>query len=388
MEQNTEELIAIRENVEVLDAQLLEMIANRRRLSERIAACKRSSLKSIRNFPVEQTRLQDLIAKGGALGLDPFSVSRFYQSIIEDSVLTQHAHLLTLENLNTLPEKPRVAYLGGPGAYSQFAALKFFSFSKKPVEEVAAESFKGVIDALEAGRADYALLPYSNSKTGLIREATDALLGSPVHAVGEVYLPIEHCLLGQNHDYPVSGLKTIYGHPEAIAQCRGYLSTLKGVTVEPVPSTSHALIKVAEGRVNEAAIGSAVAGSIFGLKAIKTNIHGDQQNITRFLVVSLAPHKIPPSVEAKTTLAFCPEGEGGGLAELLLEFHDRDIPLSGLESKPSELGPWERIYLMDIHGRPGDERVQTALDVLKGKTAFLKILGSYPTGRVSNFFGN
>ncbi len=387
MEQRTEDLLNIRENVETLDRKLLEMIASRRRLSEKIATCKRGETSPVRNFPIEQSRLSDLIEQGRELGLDPFSVSLFYQNIIEDSVLTQHAHLHRLENLETFPETPRVAYLGGPGAYSQFAAKKYFSFSKNPLEEVGCSSFTGTIGALLDGSADYAVLPYVNSRTGLIREAAEAILAADCQAVGEVYLPIEHCLLGQNWDYPVSGIRTIYGHAEAIAQCKGYLKSLKNASVIPVESTYHALLKVAEGRVNEAAIGSAVAGSIYGLKALKSNLLGDHQNYTRFLVLASIPHKVSPSVEAKTTLAFSPVDEGRGPGEILLEFHDRDIPVSPLESMPLENGLWQRIYLIDIFGRPGDPAVQSALEVLKNQTAVLKIMGSYPSGRVTSFFG-
>lgn len=387
MEQQTEDLLNIRENVEVLDQQLLEMIATRRRLSEKIAANKRDTGSDIRNFPIEQNRLGQLIEKGRKLGIDPFSVSRFYQNIIEDSVLTQHAHLHHLENLGTFPEKPRVAYLGGEGAYSQFATRKYFSFAQHPVLEVGLPSFPEVLQALEKGIADYAVLPWVNSLTGLIEEACDVILSFEGEIVGEIYLPVEHCLLGQNWDYPVSSIRTIYAHPQVFAQCKGYLKSLKDTNLVSVESTFHALQKVADGRVNEAAIGSAVAGNIFGLKALKSNLHGDQQNFTRFLVLAKTPHKVPSAVEAKTTLAFAPEGNGMELAQILLEFHDREIPVSPLESKPGGPGLWDRTYLMDITGRPDDPKVISALEVMKNQTGFLKILGCYPSGRITSFFG-
>ncbi len=385
MEQQTEDPLNIRENVETLDQQLLEMIATRRRLSERIAVNKRSSGSNIRNFIIEQTRLGHLIEKGRELGIDPFSVSRFYQNIIEDSVLTQHAHLHHLENADALPKEPRVAYLGGEGAYSQFATRKYFSFSKQPVKEVGFSSFEDVVTALKKGETDYAVLPYINSTTGLIEEACEAVLSYEGPVVGEIYLPIEHCLLGQNWNYPISSIRTIYAHPQVFAQCKGYVKSLKNINLVSVESTFHALQKVAEGRVNEAAIGSAVAGNIFGLKALKSNLQGERQNFTRFLVLGKSAHKVPSSVEAKTTLCFVPNGDD--LAEILLEFHDRDIPTSPLESKPGGDDFWERIYLMDITGRPQDEKVMAALEVLKEKTGFLKILGCYPSGRITSFFG-
>jgi len=387
MEQQTEDLLNIRENVDILDHKLLEMIATRRRLSEKIAASKRFDGSGIRNYPIEQVRLGQLIEKGRTLGIDPFSVSKFYQNIIEDSVLTQHAHLHHLENLGSLPEEPRVAYLGGEGAYSQFAARKYFSFARHPVKEMGLPSFPEVLKTLAKGSADYAVLPFVNSLTGLIEEACDVILSHEGQVVGEIYLPVEHCLLGQNWDYPVSNIRTIYAHPQVFAQCKAYLRSLKNATLVPVESTFHALQKVSEGRVNEAAIGSAVAGNIYGLKALKSNLHGDQQNFTRFLVLANIPHKVPSSVEAKTTLAFSPEGNGMELAQILLEFHDRDIPVSPLESKPGGPGLWGRIYLMDITGRSDDPKVISALEVMKTQTGFLKILGCYPSGRITSFFG-
>ncbi|MEE8294957.1 MAG: prephenate dehydratase domain-containing protein [Sphingomonadales bacterium] len=385
MEQQTEDLLNIRENVEALDQQLLEMIATRRRLSEKIAVTKRSNGSDIRNFSIEQTRLGQLIEKGRDLGIDPFSVSKFYQNIIEDSVLTQHAHLHHLENIGILPKEPRVAFLGGEGAYSQFATRKYFSFLKQPVKEIGLASFNDVVTALDKGQADYAVLPYINSTTGLIEEACEALLAIDGPVVGEIYLPIEHCLLGQNWDYPVSSIRTIYAHPQVFAQCKGYLRSLNNINLVPVESTFHALQKVADGRVNEAAIGSAVAGNIFGLKALKSNLQGERQNFTRFLVLGKTPHKVPVSVEAKTTLALVPNGNE--LAEILLEFQDRDIPVAPRESKPGGDGIWERVYLLDITARTDDKKVLAAFEVLKEKTGFLKILGCYPSGRITSFFG-
>lgn len=385
MEQHTKDLMSIRENVQVIDQQLLENLATRRKLSIKIAACKANSNSGIRNFPVEHNRLGVLIEKGKELGLDAFSVSRFYQNIIEDSVLTQHAYLHRLENPGMVPEKPAVAILGGEGAYSQFAAKKYFSFTACAIEEKGKETFHDVLAAVEDGSADYGILPFMNSLTGLIEEACQALLDTDLEAVGEVYLPIEHCLLGKNWNYPISNIRNIYAHPQVFAQCRPYLNTLKGANLVPVKSTTHALVKVCEGRVNETAIGSAIAGNIFGLKTMKSNIHGDKQNYTRFLVIAKHRHRVPKEVEAKTTLAFVPEA--GTLTEILLEFHDRDISLSHLETLPGGPGLWDKIYLVDILRDCEDPKTGAAIEVLKTRTDYLKVLGSYPSGRITSFFG-
>lgn len=388
MDNQTDDLITLRADFQAIDQQLLEMIATRRTLSERIASWKARQGFSIRDFPAEQNRLAILIEKGKELGLDAFSVSKFYQNFIEDSVMTQNATLHTLENNGSIPKTPKVAFLGGEGSYSQLAAKKHFSFAKKSISELGKNSFKASLQAVEEGEADYAVLPFINSTTGLIGDACDALLESGVSAIGEIFLPIEHCLLGKNWNYPTGNIKTIYAHPQVFAQCRPFLETLGNATLVPCDSTTDALKRVCEGPANQAAIGSTVAGNIFGLKVLKSNIHGERQNFTRFLVLSRTPHRVPKQVSAKTTLALVPKTTPGALSEILLEFSDREITANLLEARPAGHGLWDRVYLLDIEERLECPRLDAALKVVETKTLSLKIIGHYPSARITSFFGS
>ena len=388
MDQQTEDLITLRADFQAIDQQILEMIATRRTLSERIAGWKAREGFSIRDFPSELDRLGFLIEKGKALGIDAFSVSKFYQSFIEDSVMTQCATLYTLENNGSIPEAPAVAFLGGEGSYSQLAAKKYFSFANKPITELGHSSFPDLLQAVVDEEADFAVLPFINSTTGLITDACNALLACDVSAVGEIFLPIEHCLLGKNWNYPTQNIKAIYAHPQVFAQCRPYLASLEQASLVPCTSTTEALTRLCEGPANQAAIGSSIAGNIFGLKVLKSNLQGDQQNFTRFLVLGKTPQRVPKQVGAKTTLALTPKANATALSEILLEFSDRDINASLLEALPSPGGLWDRVYLLDVEERLDDSRLEAALNVIETKTLFMKVLGHYPSARISSFFGN
>ena len=391
MDTTKKDLHDIREDIRTLDEQFLKIIAERRRLSHQVAISKSGNGKDIRDVEVEQLHLGELVTKGKALGLDAESVSKLYQSILEDSVLTQHATLQAAENPPEDPnedmDQPKVALLGGEGSYSQLAANKHFCHGGHTITEIACNSFEKIIRKVETGEADHGLLPVMNSLTGSFEEAYNLLRTLTLSVTGEVILPIEHCLLAKNEGFPLQDIRNVYAHPQVLAQCAGYLKQLTGATLVNCSSTTEALSRVCEGKANEVAIGGAVAGQTFGLRVLGFNIQGSRQNYTRFLVLSHQAKRVSRQVPAKTTIAVIPRQSAGGLADVLLVLKEHSINIRQMESRPSQGATWELMFFLDLEMNLRDENAPRALEGLEKKANFVKVLGCYASAEINPFQG-
>ncbi|GLJ29698.1 hypothetical protein SUGI_0585720 [Cryptomeria japonica] len=230
----------------------------------------------------------------------------------------------------------RVAYQGEWGSYCHEAAVRAFErCDAVPCGGGMAAAF----EAIESGAAERAVVPVENSLDGVIDRNFDLLLRHPrVQIVGELLLPINHCLLGVNG----MDLKRVVSHPQALDHCRRRLRRL-GVEVEAVENPATAARFVAENEVSDTAvIGSMIAGREFGLRVVEENMQDDSSNTTRFFL--LGNSKIGSS-SSKTTVAFSLEG---GAADL-----------------------YKALSIFALKG------IKDALEQLKGITHFFRVLGSY-----------
>jgi chorismate mutase/prephenate dehydratase len=171
-------------------------------------------------------------------------------------------------------------------------------------------------------------------------------------------------------------VKKIYSHPHAIAQCRNWLETnLPHVPVAEVASTAAAAELCME-EASSAAIASELAGQLYGLKVIKARIEDNLNNFTRFLVLSQKPPE--RTGKDKTSLMLSVKDKVGALYDLLRPFASHGLNMTKIESRPSRRKAWEYIFFVDVEGHIGEERVSKAVEEIKGRCLFMKILGSYP----------
>ena len=279
----------------------------------------------------------------------------------------------------------RVAYQGVPGAYSEGAALAAY----ENCETVPKEQFDDVYAATEAQEVDRAVLPFENSLGGSIHRNYDLILTHKLHVVGEVYYRVNHCLLalpGQR----VEDLTRAQSHPQALAQCEGYLTKLKMVR-EAVDDTAGAAKAIAEaGTKGVAAVASRRAAALYGLEVYDEGIQDDKSNVTRFLALSREP--IPPmqtDVPYKTSIAVSLKEEPGALFKALACFSLRDINMTKIESRPMRTNPvtsagarqsmqFTYLFYIDFEANMADENMQNALRHLQESATFLRVLGSYP----------
>lgn len=269
----------------------------------------------------------------------------------------------------------RAAFQGEPGAYSEAAVFEFFS--SVDVSAVPCESFEMVFHAVKTGDCQYGVVPIENSLAGSIHQNYDLLLQNPLWVVGEHFLRVSHCLIARP-GARLEDIKTVMSHPQALAQCAGYLKSLKGIKIEPVYDTAGS-VKIIRGQDDPslAAIASLQAARIFGMQVLAEHIEDNQANFTRFLVIAAQP--VHPVTQAKTSIVFTLKNEPGSLYHAMSEFATRGIDLCKIESRPLVGTPWEYLFYIDLMGSTENEPVQQALDSLNQYAPMLRVLGSYPS---------
>ncbi len=369
----------IRKRINELDENLLKLLKERRELSINVVNAKNESNKPIRDTFRETEILNKLIKRGKELGLDSHYITSVFQRIIEDSVRLQQNYLQ--EELNEelkSKEYLNVAIQGIDGSYSSLAARKFWAGSGKEINFISKHRFDEVVQAVEDGEAEYAVLPIENTTSGGINEVYDLLLHTTLSIVGEEIHTVNHCLVGID-DIPLSKIETIYAHYQAAAQCSKFLDSLPNCKIEFFDDTAMSVQKIKE--LNDpacVAIASEEAANIFGVKIIRRKIANQKDNFTRFLIASRNKIKVDPRNPAKTSLVMATAHMAGSLVEALNIFKKYEVNLTKLESRPILGNPWEEMFYVDFEGNVDDEKIQSLLDELGPFTRFFKILGCYP----------
>jgi len=268
-------------------------------------------------------------------------------------------------------ERPlRIGYLGPGGSFSHTASMLKFGQS---VEYEPLADIISIFDEVSKGHCDLGLAPIENTTGGGVIETLDALIDSDVKICAEVLMAIHHSLLA---NCPLDQIEKIYSKPEIFAQCRNWLSaTFKEAQTVPVASSAKAA-QLAADEPKAAAIGSAIAAELYGLRIVCENIEDNTNNITRFLVISREDAK--PTGEDKTAILFSTAHKAGALADVLEVFKRYDINLTNIESRPSKKRQWEYYFFVDFIGHRTDKKVLEGLEEARKHCLQLSVLGSFP----------
>ena len=268
----------------------------------------------------------------------------------------------------------RVVFFGAAATYSHLAAKEKFGSSS---ELRPTASIPEVFQEVAQDRASFGMVPIENSTEGVVAHTLDCLVESELKICGEVFLDIHHTLLSQSGR--AEDVRRIVSHPQALAQCRAWLNRhFPKIPVEEVASTAHAAIAASKD-ANVAAISSALAKEVYQLASIASNIEDLSNNITRFVAIGKIHSK--PSGGDKTSLVFSAKDKPGALHKMLQPFAKSRINLSKIESRPIKNKPWEYLFFLDLLGHSDEPAVKRAIAGLEKNCVFLKILGSYPSGR-------
>lgn len=274
----------------------------------------------------------------------------------------------------------RAAYQGERGAFSESAARRLLG---EAMTAVPCTTFEDTFAAVREGDADCCVAPIENSLAGSIHRNYDLLLQSELTIVGETNLRIVHHLIAKP-GADLSGVRRVYSHPVALAQCTRFFAAHPDLEPIAVHDTAGAARMVLErGRDDEAAIASADAASIYGGCVLAAGVEDNVQNFTRFLLLasseSPAVRTEDPARRWKTSLVFRVPNKPGSLFRALGAFAVFDIDLSKIESRPVEGRPWEYAFYVDFIGRRGQPQVEQALSSLTAMAEMVKVLGCYAT---------
>ena len=349
-----EKLIQCRDQIDQIDNEMLQMLNQRAALAQQIGHLKDNGvvLRPEREAQVLQ-RLQ----------------SNNHGPLSNDAIVALFTEVMS--QCRALEAPLHVAYLGPEGTFTEAAALKRFGSA---VQGEPCANIDDIFRSVESGKVNYGVAPVENSTEGAVGRTLDLLMQSNLQICGEVMLAIHQCLLAQSCE--LSAIKTVYSHPQSLAQCQGWLNVhLPHAARVPASSNAEAARLAAE-NPSSAAIAGSQAAAHFGLTVCVENIEDDAKNTTRFLV--LGKQLVSPSGRDKTSLVLSAANRPGAVHELLAPLAKHGVSMTKLESRPARSGLWEYVFYMDIEGHQCDTKVAAALAELKQVAAFVKVLGSYP----------
>ena len=277
-------------------------------------------------------------------------------------------------------KRKRAGFQGALGAFSQEAIGQLLG---KKVEVVPYTKFEEVFRALSRGKIDHAVIPIENTLAGSVHENYDHLLNFDIRIIGETNVRIVHNLIAPP-GVRFKDIRRVFSHPVALNQCLRFFTRNPNMESTSFYDTAGSVKMVMEERAPDAAaIGSAVAASIYGGQILRRSIEDDRRNFTRFFLLNTSKRVHPPRQQAKhwkTSLVFTTRNTPGALFRALSAFALRDLNLMKIESRPWHGRPFEYLFYLDFLGREDEPRVQNALRHLAELADFLRVLGSYPRG--------
>ena len=353
-------LQSLRERIDGLDRELLRLLNQRAGLALAVGEIKKQE-GSVAFRPEREAQVIDGLKAVNPGPLKTDSVAPIWREI--------------MSACRALETPTRVAFLGPAGTFSEEAALGFFGTS---VVRVACASFDEVFRTTTAGAADFGVVPVENSTEGVVTRSLDLFLTTPLFIIGETSLIVRHNLLRKT--LAAGPLRAICAHPQALAQCHGWLSQhMPEVERRPVASNAEGA-RLASLDADLGAIASDRAASEFGLHVVAPAIQDDAHNRTRFAIVTHPDrHPTPkPSGHDCTSLVLSVHNRPGAVHDMLMPLKEHGVSMSRFESRPARSGQWEYYFYLDIVGHPDEPKVGTALAALRQNCAFFKVLGTYP----------
>ncbi|MDR2786872.1 MAG: prephenate dehydratase [Candidatus Accumulibacter sp.] len=352
------ELAGVRDEIDAIDGQLLELLNRRARCAQRVGEIKaRHGQWEIVYRPEREAQVLRRIKEKNAGPLSDGSVSCLFREVMSACL--------------SLERPLSVAFLGPLGTFSESAATKHFGHAAQLFPQA---SIDDIFREVDAGRADFAVVPVENSTEGAIGRTLDLLMASPLKVCGEVVLRIHQHLMSR--ETALESITKVYSHAQSLAQCHGWLSrSLPNARRVPVGSNAQAA-QLAASEAGTAALAGEAAAERYGLSILAREVEDEPNNTTRFF--ALGHQETGPSGDDKTSLIMSAPNRTGSLCELLAPFSDAGVSMTRLESRPARHTLWEYVFYVDVEGHRDDPGVARALTELARRAAYLKVLGSYP----------
>jgi chorismate mutase/prephenate dehydratase len=367
-------LPVLRERLDDLDKQIVELIAERFRVVGTVGREKAGSDTAIRDSERERAVLESVEQVARAEGAPVNLVRRIYRDMLGESVSRQ----VSRRSGRSRAERLRVAVQGVEHTFSFLAAQKYLSGSELEGDLVAARTHQAAVEALTSGSVDLAVLPIENTIAGSINEVYDLLRENDVSIVGEETWHVDHCLAGVS-DSPLGAVGRVLSDLDGLEQCSTFVQALPRAVPVIHFDAGEAMRIVAEaGDPTQVAIGAPEAAAAHGLVVLRRGIANQAENYTRFVVLARHPVAVDLTAPCKTSLILVTRHEQGALIRSLDVLGSSGHSMTKLESRPRPGRPWEYMFFLDFEGNVADARTASALDDLRSTSLHLKVLGSYP----------
>ncbi len=356
----TDGLAGLRQQIDALDRQLLDMLNERAHLAEQVGDIKRAEGSPF----FRPDRVAQVLEKIQQLNPGPLKnnhVAAIWREIMSACL--------------ALEAPQRVAVLGPIGTFCEQAAIEYFGSA---AELIYCNNFDEVFHATAAGTAQYGVVGVENSTEGAVARSLDLFLRTPVHVVGEVSLLVRHNLLRQSPT--LDGVEVVLAHPQALGQCQNWLTQHLPNAERRAVSSNAEGARLAATNPAWAGLASERAASQFGLHVVAHAIQDEAYNRTRFAIVCLPQTLATPPASGRdcTSLVVSVANKPGAVHDLLVPLKQNGVSMTRFESRPAKSGQWEYFFYIDLDGHISQPHVAKALSELQGMCAFYKVIGSYP----------
>jgi chorismate mutase/prephenate dehydratase len=352
------DLDQVRSEINQLDAELVQLLNQRARLSIAVGQLKESGRESVFK-PFREKDVLDRILAVNPGPLPAEHLQAIYREILSSS--------------RSLQRPQRVVYLGPEGTFSYYAGLHYLgqasSFSPCP-------GLEGVFRAVRTRQAELGIIPLENSLQGSVGQSLDLFLRFEVFIQAEIYCRISHSLLSNSEN--LSDIQVVYSHPQALQQCTTWLSShLPQAKIVPMTSTAAGAERV-QTESGAAAIAHPGLARSLGLHVLSSGIEDLPENWTRFLIIG--PDIPPQGNRDKTSLVFTLSDRPGSLATVLNLLAREGVNMKKLESRPSRNERWQYVFFADVECDLSALEYTQLMQDLEQACHSLRILGSYPNG--------
>jgi chorismate mutase/prephenate dehydratase len=354
------ELGAIRGQIDAIDVRLHELLNERARLAQAVGISKHADGHVVDFYrPEREAEVLRMARERNRGPLADEEILRLFREIMSACLAQQ--------------EPLKVAFLGPEGTFTQAAVFSHFGHSVRGLPLVSIDE---VFHEVEAGTADYGVVPIENSTEGTVNHTLDRFLRSPLRICGEVELRIRQCLMGRMRE--LRQIVRVCAHQQSLAQCRAWLDEYLPEVERVAVSSNAEGARRARDEAGTAAIAGRVAAEIYSLEVLAAEIEDRADNTTRFLV--LGRKIFPPSGEDRTTLLVSvSHADGPGALHRLLEpLALHGVSMTRIESRPSHKRKWDYVFFIDIDGHAEEPQVAKALAALESRASLYRVLGSYP----------
>ncbi len=351
-----DKLKPLRDQIDAIDAQLISLLNQRAGVAQQVG-----HIKAETNAPVfRPEREAQVLARVAERNHGPLASSDL-QSIFRE----------VMSACRALEKRITVAYLGPAGTYSEQAVWQQFG---QAVEGLPCVSIDEIFRSVEAGTAEFGVVPVENSTEGTVNRTLDLLMRTTLSISGEVALPVQHSLMTLTGT--MDSVTRICAHSQALAQCQAWLNEHYPQLERRAVASNGEAARMASEEPGVAAIAGDMAARRYSLAIAHAHIQDDPHNRTRFFVVgTLQPG---PSGRDQTSLLLSVPNKSGAVYELLAPLARHGVSMTRFESRPARTGRWEYFFFVDIEGHAHDAKVAEALAELQTQAAFFKVLGSYP----------